>query len=443
MNDNITTLSDAKTMHRKLELLLKTGCLLMDSSADTTRIVRNLKRTADYLELKEECLNIHINYDMLLLSYSDGDENYTKFRNCTRHGIDMTAIARVSKLTCRAAKEQLSLSEYDECLHRIESIPRNYTPWQVAIGGGFACGGFCIQFGCDWPAFFYASLAAIVGFRLRMFLGARGANSYICIGISAFVATIIAWLTSFASTSSAVASVMPSYMITHTPWHPLMACALFIVPGVPLINFVSDILGGYIQTGLIRALNTLLTVVAMAFGIAFAIHICGIDNFVRDLSMTPHHTYIEFAIAAAISAMGFSTIFNTPRNLLPVVALGGIIAVCTRNFVNLGASSGNLGLDMGPIVGSLVGSTLISLVCVQLRHWVHTPHQCLSIPSVIPMVPGVLMYRALFAFIEMHGVVGEVTVGMYNFIMASLIIFVIAIGVAIPNIFVQRLLNSN
>jgi uncharacterized membrane protein YjjB (DUF3815 family) len=44
------------------------------------------------------------------------------------------------------------------------------------------------------------------------------------------------------------------------------------------------------------------------------------------------------------------------------------------------------------------------------------------------MVPGVLMYRALFAFIDMHGVVGEVTVGMNNLIKASLAIICIALG---------------
>ena len=33
-------------------------------------------------------------------------------------------------------------------------------------------------------------------------------------------------------------------------WHPLMACALFIVPGVPLINFVCDMLDGYIEVGM-------------------------------------------------------------------------------------------------------------------------------------------------------------------------------------------------
>ena len=298
----------------------------------------------------------------------------------------------------------------------------------MAVGGGFACGGFCIQFGCDWPAFVYASVAAILGFRLRMYLNSRGSNNYVNIAVASFVSTMLAWLLG-------VFNVLGS----STPWHALMACALFIVPGVPLINFVSDMLTGYTQVGITRAVNTLLMVLAMAFGIAFAIDVSGLDNFVRDLTMTPHHEYWEFSLAAAISAVGFSMIFNIPRRLLWVVAIGGVVAVCTRNIVNLGPSTGNIGLDQGLIVGSFAGSALISVVCTWAMHWFHTPHHCLSIPSVIPMIPGVLMYRALFAIIDMHGVVGEVTVAMHNGIRASLIILCIALGVAIPNIFVRRM----
>ena len=114
------------------------------------------------------------------------------------------------------------------------------------------------------------------------------------------------------------------------------------------------------------------------------------------------------------------------------------LAVCFRNFVNLGPSNGNIGLDMGLSVGSLAGSALISIIVIKARHWFHAPHQCITIPSVIPMVPGVLMYRALFAFLDMHGVVGELTIGMTNAIRASLAIICIALGVAIPNIFFRR-----
>ena len=58
------------------------------------------------------------------------------------------------------------------------------------------------------------------------------------------------------------------------------------------------------------------------------------------------------------------------------------------------------------------------------------------------MVPGVLMYRALFAFIEMTGVIGQVTVAMNNLIKASLVILCIALGVALPHIFVHRLMAN-
>ena len=138
------------------------------------------------------------------------------------------------------------------------------------------------------------------------------------------------------------------------------------------------------------------------------------------LSTIPHHNYIEFAIAAAISAMGFSMIYNTPKRLLPVIAVGGIIAVCFRNFVFLGPSNDNIGLDQGLIIGSLAGSTLVSLIITRAQHWFHTPHQCISIPSVIPMV----------------------TTAMNYLIKASLVILCITLGVALPHIFVHRLLDS-
>lgn len=430
-----------EVLRRKLDLLLRTGQLLMESSADTSRIIRNMDRTAAYLGLPEKKLHIHITYNMLMVNLSDKTHSFSKFQRCDRHGINMDAISAISKLSWRAIKEDYTLDQYEKELERIKNKKRNYSPWLTAIGAGLACGGFCVQFGCDWPAFIYSSIAAIAGFRLRAWLNSTGSNEYVNIAFAAFFSTLLACLSAYISLP-VIESHIPSALIpfTHsdTPWHPLMACALFIVPGVPLINFVSDMLDSHISIGITRAVNTLMIVAAMSFGIVIAIKVCGIDNFVKDLSMTPHNSYLAYAVAAAISAMGFSMIFNIPRRLLWVVAIGGIIAVCTRNFVNLGPSNGNVGLDWGLILGSLIGSSLISIICIKAVHIFHTPHHCLSIPSVIPMVPGVLMYRALFALIEMHGVVGELTIAIHNGIMASLIILCIAIGVAIPNIFARK-----
>ena len=426
--------ADNQQLHRRVDLLLHTGKLLVESLADTNRVVRNMKRTAAFLGIAEDKLHINVSFTMLMVNVSDGDYSFTKFQRIESHGVNMTAISAVSKLSWKALENDYTLDQYEQELEEIRTRKRNYTPWQVAIGAGFACGGFCIQFGCDWMAFLYASIAAIIGMRVRAHCNESGLNHYMGIAIAAFVATMIAWASTF----------LPAEW-TSTPWHPLLACALFIVPGVPLINFVDDMMDNYIQVGIVRAVNTLLMVSAMAFGIAFAVKICSIDDFFPTISMVPHHSYWEYAIAAAISAMGFSMIFNIPRRLLWVVAIGGIIAVCTRNFVNLGPSTNNIGLDMGLVIGSFSGAVVVSLIAIKAVHWFHVPNHVLTIPSVIPMIPGVLMYRMLLGLINVN-VQTQVTPlmkALESGIVSGLVIMCIAIGVAIPNIFGRKYIATS
>ena len=411
-------------LRRKLDLLLRTGKILVESAADTNRIVRNMQRVAAYLGLPEENLHIDVTYTMLVVNLSDESHSYSKFQKCEKHGINMTAISEISKLSWRAIEEDYSLDRYEEELEKIKGQEAELHP----LSRRHRC-GVCLRRLLQavrrrlGRLSVFASIAAFAGFRVRARCVEFGINLYMSIAIAALVSTCLAYITTFTGLSG-------------TPYHPLLACALFIVPGVPIINFVDDMIDNYIQVGIVRAVNTVLMVCAMAFGIVMAMRLLAMEDVVIDkkfseLSMVPHDPYYIYAIAAAISAMGFSMIFNIQRRLLWVVAVGGILAVCTRNFVNFE-------LGLGPVIGSFMGAMVVSLVAVKAVHWFHVPNHVLTIPSVIPMIPGVLMYRALVALINMHGVVGEVTVAVSNGINASLIILCIALGVAVPNIFARR-----
>lgn len=410
-------------LRRKLDLLLRTGKLLMESAADTNRIERNMKRVAAFMGIPEEKLHIDIRWTMIMVNVSDERNSFSKFQKCEKHGINMTTISQVSKLSWRAIEQDYSLDKYEEELEKIVRQPRNYTPYIVAIGAGFACGGFCKLFGGDWIAFLLTSICTFIGFRVRTRCVEAGFNAYMGIALAAFICTCLAYASSFLG-------------ISGTPYLPLLACALFIVPGVPLINFVDDMIDNHLLVGITRAANTVMMVAAMTFGIAFALRLLvmndvSIDHKFSELSMVPHDPYYVYAIAAAISAVGFSMIFNIQRRLLWVVALGGIIAVCIRNFVNFE-------LGYGPVIGSFMGSFVVSLIAVKAVHWFHVPNHVLTIPSVIPMIPGVLMYRSLLGFINLHGVIGEVTNAFSNGINSALIILCISLGVAVPNIFARR-----
>ena len=232
--------ANVQVLRRKLDLLVRTGCILMASNADCPRIMRNMERCEAYLGLPSEYIHIFLNYNIIMVNLSDQTHSFSKYQRVDSHCVEFTVISRVSKMLWTAIREDWSLDRYEQELDSLKHVHKQYSPWMIAVAAGFACGGFCIQFGCDWPAFFYASIPAILGFRLKMFIGRLHWNGYVNIAICAFLATLLAWLTTFISLNPAVAGALPAFMHSATPYHPLMACTLFIVPGVPLINFVTD-----------------------------------------------------------------------------------------------------------------------------------------------------------------------------------------------------------
>ncbi len=406
-------------LRRKLDLLLRTGKLLMESGANSNRIERNLKRVAAFMGLPEDKLHLDIRWTMLMINVSDVSHSYSKFQKCEKHHINMTTITRISHLTWKSIEEDYSIDAFEEELNNIVNTPTNYSHYLIAVGAGFACGGFCKLFGGDWFAFLFTSICACIGLRTRAICVSNGINTYFSVALAAFISTCLAYLTTYTGLST-------------TPYHPLLACALFIIPGVPLINFIDDLIDNHLLLGLTRAANIFMIISAMTFGISFALRVFAItdidiDHRFSELSIVGMDSYFVYVIAAAIAAIGFSMIFNIPKRLLWVVAIGGMITVCTRNFVNLE-------LGLGPVIGSFMGALCVSLLARLVENKLNVPTTVLTIPSVIPMIPGVLMYRSLIGFATMEGVLGELTSAFYSGITAALIVICISLGVALPNI---------
>lgn len=80
-------------LRRKLDLLLRTGSLLMESAGDTSRIMRTMKRTAAFLGLDEQYIHLFVNWNVLMVNYSDEEHSFTKFQRCEKHGINLTTIS--------------------------------------------------------------------------------------------------------------------------------------------------------------------------------------------------------------------------------------------------------------------------------------------------------------------------------------------------------------
>ncbi len=407
---------------KKVHLILHVGRLLMENSADTTRIVRLMKRTAAFVGLFGEQVQIHVTYTTLMISIGVGNYYMTKLQKCTQHSVDMHIISQVSALTWTAIEKDYTIEQMEKKLCSLEKKKTKYTSFIINLGAALACGGVGKMFGCDVPAALYTALAAFIGFYVRSQCVKIQINAYMAIAIASFVATTIAYLTHFLPFST-------------TPWYPMLACTIFIVPGIPLINAVEDMMDNFITAGMTRAMNTLLMVGSMTFGIIFSIKLFQVADFTI-LAAAAHQPYIVYVISACIAAAGFSTMFDVPPRLLWVVGIGGIISVCTRN----------LAIDflgVGQPIGTLFGAMAVSIISLKAIHWFHVPTHVLSIPSVIPLMPGIYMYRLLFNIIDVDALNPENFLEAFQSgVNATLVILAIAVGVAVPNIFARKYLNA-
>ena len=405
---------------QKVEMILSVGQLLMENGADSDRIVRVTKRVAAFMGIAEEKFHLHIMYTTLMLNISDETQSHTSFRKCVKHAVDMRIISAVSKLSWQALTERYTLEEFQGRLKVITTRPRFYTEWQVILAIGVACGAYAILFGGDFASAIYTAFASMLGRIIHVRCIKSGINPYVGISFAAFTATTAAYFMHF--------------LPTETPWQPIIACALFLVPGVPIINGLSDLLNTYIVSGSARFLHTGLIIGGMTFGIVFAIGMFPVVDF-TNLKMLPESDYLLFVVNAALGAMGFAILFNLPPRLLIAVGCGGALCVCIKNFLILEFSR-------SPELGTLVGAMAVGIIAVKAIHWLHTPMQVLIVPAVIPLVPGVFIYRFLFAVINIKTLtVGQLLDAVQSGVTAALIILAIAIGTATPQIFAARAFN--
>ena len=95
--------------------------------------------------------------------------------------------------------------------------------------------------------------STLVGFAVKQRMQAHGVNHFLIFIISAFMASMCASISLRFDCTSEVA---------------MATSVLFLVPGVPLINGVIDIMEGHILIGCSRLINALLLIVCIAVGLS-------------------------------------------------------------------------------------------------------------------------------------------------------------------------------
>lgn len=233
-------------------ILLEIGALLMSSGASTNRTRVTLERIARGLGYGIELL---ITQRALMLTIIEKDQQhfFSRLKRISPHGVNFRIVSGISHLSWFVMEQNWTVAQITEELQRLKSLP--HYPRLVVLGFvGLAGSAFCNIFGGGATEMAVAFVATVAGLFIRQEAMKKKFNPYLCVFFAAFTASLIAGMAEY-------------FKIGLQPDKAFATSVLFLVPGVPLINSVSDLMDGNIQNGMVRAMNGLMIAFSIAMGL--------------------------------------------------------------------------------------------------------------------------------------------------------------------------------
>ena len=251
---------------RLLDFLLRFATTQTSVGVQTSRIIINTTRIAHAYGYEPTIMTFQRNITMTLTpvlgdgrhSYRPLDAHPVSGMLQHRHGpLNFFYNAELSRLSWFAYDNHLSLDELEERFQKIIQTPP-MNRWLMLYLISQANMAFCLLFGGDLMSGLFVFLGTFCGFLLRQELNRHHVYHYLTVVLSAVVASFIV-------------GVGAKLGYEEMPKIALSASVLYLIPGVPFINGMMDILDGYVLNGISRLLTAVMIVVSITVGLSFTL----------------------------------------------------------------------------------------------------------------------------------------------------------------------------
>ena len=202
---------------------------------------------------------------------------------------------------------------------------------------------------------------------------------------------------------------------------------LFIIPGFPFITSGIDLAKLDLRSGLERlTYSVIIVLVATMFAWIMALLLKLQPQDFSSLSIDPVLHLLLRLITSFCGVFGFSIMFNSSIPMAATAAFIGAIANTLRlELVNFTATPA----AVAAFIGALTAGLLASII----KKWNGYPRISLTVPSIVIMVPGLYLYRAIYNF----GIM-SLTEAVSWFAAAIMIIIALPLGLIFARILTDR-----
>ncbi|MCR6030411.1 threonine/serine exporter family protein [Nocardioides sp. zg-579] len=400
--------SSVRTQTQTLDLCLRIGEVLLASGAGAADVTATMQAVARSLGLRS--VDVDITFTSMSMSYQPvADEPaIVQLRYVKHRTIDYDHLTRVDHLVRSVLRQDLDLREARSELGRITSSGHDRPRWAITIGWGLMCGGVGLQLGGDLAVVLIALIAAMTIDRLQLRMSRRRYPAFYQQIAGGGVATMIAL-----AVAATPLALDPSVVVT--------ANIVMLLAGIGFFGALQDALTGFYITAGARLTEAILATAGIIAGVsggislayAFGVEVPQLDPGSGSL------TGVGLTIlGSAIAAGSFAYASYAPRRSLAPIALVAAVAMGITQSVSVPGIGRAWSVALAALFVGLVGYT----VGGRLR----VPPLVVVVSAVVPMLPGLSIYRGLTLLAEGGG---STSAGLLAMVTAGSVAMALSAGV--------------
>lgn len=255
---------DSTVLRETAAFLAEYASLLAGCGSTCIRIEKNTRRMAEAFGVNLDIfiMPAHVTVSVWNTDRARAEMALRKTASC---GISFDLNTHLSRLSWEVADNRLSLSAAKERFERIKTT-KPTGKWEVLILTSFANAAFCRLFGGDQFAMLTVFVSTLAGYRLKQIMLEDGRDIRLTFLCASF----------FSASISAGGHI---FNIGATPELALGTSVLYLIPGVPYINSVSDMIYRHYLCAFSRFFDAAVLTACLSAGLCVGMLMLGLKWF--------------------------------------------------------------------------------------------------------------------------------------------------------------------
>ena len=368
---------EARALNLTLDFCLRVGELLLSSGAGAADVTATMQSLAYHFGVRQP--DVDVTFTSLRMSYQTAPEEPTviQVRQVKQRDIDYEDLTLVDHLVRDVLSDRVDLVEARTVLARIVSSGHHTPRWATTVGWGVMCAGVALLLGGNLTVIVIAFAAAVCIDRLQLVMARRRIPFFYQQVAGGGVATVLAL-----GASLTRLDVDPSLVVT--------ANIVMLLAGIGFMGALQDALSGFYVTAGARLTEALLSTAGIIGGVSGGLSLgqfFGVSIGQLDPGFSSWEGVTMVALGSAICAGAFAFACYAPPRIIAPIALISAVAVVISQWITLQGFS--------RAWATALAAFFIGLVSYTVAGRMRVPPLVVVVSAVVPMLPGISIYRGL------------------------------------------------